>query len=98
MIPQIPTTTDPAGKLIYAQPASSDNQQFLAKVDYNAGAHQISASYFRIHYTDPGWNANDTLLAYKIGQDQTTHSFKAGDTCSITPSLLRGRSKRCHVG
>src|SRR5689334_6288704 len=88
MIPHIPTSTDPAGKLIYAQPASSDNQQFLAKLDYNAGAHQISTSYFRIHYTNPGWDANQTLLTYKIGQDQTTHSFKLGDTWTITPRLL----------
>ena len=78
MMPHIPTSSDPTGKLLYAQPASSDNQQFLGKADYNAGAHQISASYFRIHYTDPGWDANKTLLNYKIGQDQTTHSFKAG--------------------
>ena len=88
MMPHIPATDDPGGKLIYAQPASSDNQQFLAKVDYNAGAHQISSSYFRIHHTNPGWDANNTLLSYKIGQDQTTHSFKAGDTWTITPRLL----------
>jgi hypothetical protein len=88
MMSHIPTTSDPTGKLIYAQPASSDNQQFLGKLDYNAGAHQVSGSYFRIHYTNPGWDANQTLLTYKIGQDQTTHSFKAGDTWTITPRLL----------
>jgi hypothetical protein len=88
MMPHIPTTSDPGGKLIYAQPASSDNQQLLGKVDYNAGAHQVSASYFRIHYTNPGWDANQTLLNYKIGQDQVTQSFKAGDTWIITPHLL----------
>ncbi len=88
MMPDIPTTPDPTGKLIFAQPSSNDGQQFLGKVDYNAGAHQINASVFRIHYTDPGWNANDTLLAYKIGQNQTTHSFKAGDTWIITPHLV----------
>ncbi|HLH15671.1 MAG TPA: carboxypeptidase regulatory-like domain-containing protein [Bryobacteraceae bacterium] len=88
MMPHIPTSADPTGKLLYAQPSSNDNQQFLSKVDYNAGAHQINASLFRIHYTDPGWNAGGTLLNYKIGQDQTTHSFKAGDTWSITPNLV----------
>ena len=88
MMPHIPTTDDSTGKLIYAQPASSDDQQFLAKIDYNAGAHQINGSYFRVHYTNPGWDANQTLLTYKIGQDQTTHSFKLGDTWTITPRLL----------
>ncbi len=88
MMPHIPTTTDPTGKLLYGQPASSDDQQFLAKMDYNAGAHQINGSYFRVHFTNPGWDANQTLLTYKIGQDQTTHSFKLGDTWTITPRLL----------
>jgi carboxypeptidase family protein len=88
IVAKVPTTSDPTGKLLYAQPASSDNQQFLAKVDYNAGSHQIAGSYFRIHYTNPGWDANQTLLAYKIGQDQTTHSFKIGDTWTLTPHLL----------
>ena len=88
MMPHIPTSADPTGKLLYAQPSSNDNQQFLGKIDYNAGAHQVNASIFRIHYTDPGWNGDGTLLNYKIGQDQTTHSFKAGDTWSITPNFV----------
>ena len=88
MMPDIPTSADSTGKLIYALPSSNDGQQFLGKVDYNAGTHQINASVFRIHYTDPGWNADDTLLTYKIGQDQTTYSFKAGDTWAINPHLI----------
>jgi hypothetical protein len=88
MMPKIPTSADPTGKLLFAQPASSDNQQVLVKADYNAGAHQISASYFLIRYTNPGWDAGNTLLTYKIGQDQTTHSFKLGDTWTVTPHLL----------
>ncbi len=88
MMPDIPTSADPAGKLLYALPSSNDGQQFLGKVDYNAGPHQINVSVFRNHYTDPGWDAGKTLLTYKIGQDQTTHSFKAGDTWTITPHLL----------
>jgi hypothetical protein len=88
MMPHIPATDDPGGKLIYPQPASSDNQQFMGKADYNAGAHQLSGSYFRIHHTNPGWDAGHTLLTYKIGQDQTTHSFKLGDTWTVTPRLL----------
>jgi hypothetical protein len=88
MMPHIPTSPDPTGKLLYAQPQSRDNQQFLAKIDYNAGAHQVSASYFRIHFTDDGWNGGQTLLNYKIGQDQMTHSFKIGDTWTLTPRLV----------
>jgi len=84
--------TDPSGKIIYAQPQRSVNQQILGKVDYNAGKHQISASYFWLHYTDPGWDANKTLLNYKLGQDQTTQSFKMSDTWAISPALLNSLS------
>ena len=34
MMPHIPTTADPTGRLIYAQRASSDNQQFLRRPQY----------------------------------------------------------------
>jgi hypothetical protein len=88
MMPHVPTSADPTGKLLYAQPQSSDNAQILAKADYNAGSHQISASYFHVHYTDPGWDGGQTLLNYKIGQDQVTQSFKASDTWTMTPHLL----------
>ena len=88
MMPDVPTTADPTGKLLFAQPQSSDNAQILAKADYNAGAHQISTSYFHVHYTDPGWDGGHTLLNYKIGQDQVTQSFKASDTWTITPRLV----------
>ena len=88
MMPDIPTTSDPTGKLLYGKPQSSDNAQILAKADYNAGAHQISTSYFHVHYTDPGWDAGHTLLNYTPGQDQVTQSFKASDTWTITPHLL----------
>jgi hypothetical protein len=88
MMPDIPTSPNASGQLLYALPSSNDSQQFLGKMDYNAGAHQINASIFRIHYTDPGWNGGGTLLNYKIGQDQTTHSFKAGDTWTISAHLV----------
>lgn len=88
MMQHIPASTDPTGKLLYALPSSNDGQQFLAKIDYNAGPHQVNGSYFRNHYTDPGWSANNTLLNYKIGQDQTTQSFKVGDNWTITPHLV----------
>ncbi|MEO7145384.1 MAG: carboxypeptidase regulatory-like domain-containing protein [Bryobacteraceae bacterium] len=88
MLDKIPTSSDPAGKLLYAVPSNTRNHQLLAKADYNAGAHQISASFFFVHYTDPGWNANNTLLNYKLGQVQTTQEFKASDTYTIKPNLL----------
>ncbi len=88
ILQDVPTTSDPTGKLLYAVPSNTNNEQALAKVDYNTGAHQISGSFFYLHYTDPGWNGGGTLLNYKIGQLQTTDEFKVSDTWTITPHLL----------
>ncbi len=88
MMPDVPSAVSASGSLLHAIPSSSQNHQELAKVDYYTGAHQLTASYFHIHYTSPGWDGDDTLFNYVIGQDQTTHSFKAGDTWAITPTLV----------
>ena len=88
ILQHVPTSADPTGKLLYAQPQSTRNYQALAKVDYNRGNHQISGSYFEVKYTDQGWDGGKTLLNYRLGQDQTTRSFKIGDTWTISPRLL----------
>lgn len=88
ILAKVPTSNDPTGKLLYAVPTTSQNHQGLIKLDYNASRHQLTGSYFHILYTDPGWNGNQTLLNYKIGQHQVTHSFKGGDTWTISPTLL----------
>jgi hypothetical protein len=85
---KVPTTTDPTGKLLYAVPTINRNHQGLGKMDYNAGAHQISGSAFFVNYEDPGWDGGQTLLNYKIGQQQTTREYKISDTWTITPHLL----------
>lgn len=85
---KVPTSADPTGKLLYAVPTETRNHQGLAKLDYNAGKHQLSGSFFYVHYSDPGWNANNTLLNYKIGQLQTTKEFKVSDTWTLSSSLL----------
>jgi hypothetical protein len=88
MLSHVPETSDPTGRLLYAVPSNTRNHQALGKLDYNFGAHQISGSFFYVHYTDPGWDGGGTLLNYKIGQLQTTKEAKISDTYTITPHLL----------
>ncbi len=88
MLAKVPTSEDPTGLLLYSQPSQSRNHQGLAKVDYTLGRHQISVSTFFVNYTDPGWNGNNTLLNYRLGQVQTTSEGKISDTFSITPRLV----------
>jgi len=85
---KVPTTADPAGKLLYAVPTEIRDHQGLAKLDYNSGKHQLSGSFFYVRYSDPGWNGGNTLLNYKIGQLQTTKEFKVSDTWTLSSSLL----------
>jgi hypothetical protein len=85
---KVPNSSDPTGKLLYAVPTEIRDHQGLAKLDYNAGKHQLSGSFFYVHYSDPGWNGGNTLLNYKIGQLQTTKEFKVSDTWTISSSLL----------
>lgn len=88
ILQKVPTSSDPTGKLLFAVPSHSQNNQELAKVDYNMSRHQLTGSYFHVLFTDPGWDGGHTLLTYKIGQHQNTHSFKGGDTWTVSPSLL----------
>ena len=85
---KVPTTNDPTGKLLYTVPTELRDHQALAKVDLNLGNHQVSASYFYVHYSDPGWDGGQTLLNYKIGQLQTTKEFKISDMWTINSHLL----------
>jgi hypothetical protein len=85
---KVPTTSDPTGKLLYIVPTELRDHQALAKVDVNLGRHQVSASYFYVHYSDPGWDGGQTLLNYKIGQVQTTNEFKVSDMWTINQHLL----------
>jgi hypothetical protein len=88
MLAKIPASADPTGLLLYSQPSRTRNHQGLGKVDYTLGRHQISVSTFFVNYTDSGWNGNNTLLNYRLGQVQTTSEGKISDTFSITPRLV----------
>jgi hypothetical protein len=54
ILQKVPVTSDPTGKLLYAVPTIQRNHQALTKLDYNSSRHQVSGSFFYIHYTDPG--------------------------------------------
>src|SRR5690348_1402113 len=47
---KIPTSSDPAGQLRYGVPSEIRDHQGLAKLDYNLGKHQLSGSFFYVHY------------------------------------------------
>lgn len=88
ILPHIPTTSDPSGKLLYSLPSMTRNYEGLGKLDYTVGRHQLMGSLFFVNYTSVGWNGNGTLLNYGLGQTQTTSEGKISDTFSISPHLV----------
>lgn len=88
ILPNIPTTPDPTGKLIYSRPSVTRNYEGLGKLDYTVGRHQIMGSLFFVNYTSAGWDGGGTLLNYGLNQVQTTSEGKISDTFSINPHLV----------
>jgi hypothetical protein len=88
MLPDIPTSPASNGELLYSQPSSTRNYEGLGKLDYTLGKHQLMASAFLVNYSSAGWNGNNTLLNYVIGQAQSTTEAKVSDTFTISPKLV----------
>lgn len=88
LLAKVPSSTAANGLLRYARPDRYDNNQYLAKLDYNMGAHQVSGSIFYVRLEDPGWDADGTLLTVRIGQLQRTRNFKAQDVWTLRPNLI----------
>lgn len=88
MLADIPTTSDPSGKLQYSLPTETRNYEGLGKLDYTLGRHQLMASAFFVNYSALGWNGNKTLLNYGLGQVQTTNEGKVSDTFTINPHMV----------
>ena len=88
MLTKVPISADPTGLLRYARPDRSGNQQVLGKGDFYWGNHVFSGSGFYVRYNDPGWDGGATLLTARIGQFQTTRTFRFQDTWTLKPNLI----------
>ena len=87
-LPHIPTTTAANGELLYSLPSATRNYEGLGKLDYTTGRHQLMGSLFFVNYKALGWNGNNTLLDYGLGQAQTTGEGKISDTYTINTHLV----------
>jgi hypothetical protein len=88
LLAKVPMSTAANGLLRYARPDRYDNHQVLGKIDYALGKHQLSGSMFYVRLSDPGWNGGGTLLTVRIGQLQTTKTYKLQDVYTIRPNLI----------
>jgi len=64
MLPHIPTTTDPAGKLLYSRPSETRNYEGLGKVDYTFRTSSTDGErlFRELHITWVGWRRYATQL------------------------------------
>jgi hypothetical protein len=88
LLAKVPLSEAPTGLLRYARPDRSENHQYLGKGDYYWRNHNFSGSVFYVRYDDPGWDGGGTLLTARIGQLQTTRTFRLQDTWTARANLV----------
>jgi hypothetical protein len=87
---ELPTASDPCGKITYAPPASFTEHQGLARVDYQATRkHSLFARYFVAHYEQPPGDPDEGLLVGSVvGQSNNVFNALIGDTYLIAPDMV----------
>ncbi len=92
LLAKIPLPNGPNGQLTYAGPSIVQNDnQWLAKIDYLTGKHQISGSFFWTRFDEPpdiaAGNRN-ILSADSSGNRVTIKNLAINHTYTMSPSTL----------
>lgn len=89
LLKNIPISSDPCGKYIYAVPSPSNELQAIGRVDWlQSTKHSIFSRYFFADYNNP-WSYNgDLLTTTRAGLAERTQSIVLGDQYTITPSTV----------
>ena len=88
ILANVPSSSDPTGKLLYARPIDQNSNQAFGKVDFDTSRNMLAGSFFYVRYSDPGWNANGTLFNYRLGQLQTTKEFNVHDNYTLSSNMI----------
>lgn len=81
LLQYIPTTTAANQQVVFSQPISQTENQYIIKSDYILGNHRIFSRYFHsgFEWTPNGIPGGDFLASYR-GQNHTWNNVTAGDT------------------
>jgi hypothetical protein len=92
----LPTTgANSCGKLVYGLPLPQNEDQYIGRIDWTAGAKQtVFGRYYLTHFTQPGIFNNNLLNTQNQVLDDRVQSFTLGHTYTITSSLVSS----FHVG
>ena len=90
LLKYIPLPNSGGRKLNYTGAKDQEEEnQFMPKVDWVAGKHQISGRYFHTHFNQPPLIDKVNLLAAtSLGNAVTVQNVAVSDTWSVKPSLL----------
>ncbi len=92
LLSKIPLPNGPNGQLTYAGPSLVQNDnQWLAKIDYLAGKHQLSGSFFWTRFDEPPDLAaanRNVLAADSSGNRVTIKNLALNHTFTLSPTTL----------
>ncbi len=90
LLPLIPLPNGPGRQVNYPGPALTQNDnQYLTKIDYTLGRHQISGRYFDTKFIDVPFQFTTNLLqADSNGSHIHIRNVAANDTFTFRPNLL----------
>jgi outer membrane receptor protein involved in Fe transport len=83
----MPLPNRPGGQLLTTFPAPDDNDQFVARVDYNRGKHTIDARY-NFNLARERDSAGQVPEYLPLDREAKVQSITVGDTLVLRPTLL----------
>ena len=89
LLQYIPLPNGPNGKLTYTTAAArTDDNQYLAKIDYSRGKNQVAGSYFWTKYTQPAVVPTTNILLAQGGDQVRIQTLSLNHTYIQSPTLL----------
>jgi len=89
LLKDVPVSSNPCGQITYAIPEPQNENQYIARVDWNKSAKQtVYGRYFFSDYKSPAAFGGNFLLTTQRGVLDRAQSATIGDTYSITPNTL----------
>lgn len=86
----VPLPNGPGRQLTFAGAETvQDDDQFLIKIDYNRGKHQLSGRYFFSNYSEPAFIPKVNILqANSNGNVVRVQTVSVNDIYNVSPSLM----------
>lgn len=90
LLKDIPVSTDPCGRVVYAIPNPQNEDQYFGRIDWNQNsAHQMFVRFFLANYTAPAPSlTNNFLLSTLNGAHDLSRSIVIGDTLTLSQNWL----------